>query len=98
MLRLLRPVTPTVTPEIDCGAACLATPVTLLRLFPDTYTYIGAGLFRDYLLSLYRGGVYPGSVTTALFRNIPCGARVFGVTVTVTGVTLCLRNRDGHCP
>jgi hypothetical protein len=42
--------------------------------------------------------MYSGSVTTALFRNIACAARVFSVTVTVTGVTLCLGNRDGHCP
>ena len=40
MLRLLRPVTPTVTPKIDCGAAGLTTSVTLLHLFPNTYTYI----------------------------------------------------------
>jgi hypothetical protein len=59
VLRLLRPVTPTVTPEIDCGAAGLTTSVTLLRLFPNTYTYIGVGLFGDYLLSLYRGGCIP---------------------------------------
>ena len=41
--------------------------------------------------------MYSGSVTTALFRNIPCAARVLSVTVTVTSVTLCLGNRDGHC-
>jgi hypothetical protein len=59
MLRLQQPVTPTVTSKIDCSAVGLATPVTLLRLFPDTYTYIGAGLFRDYFLSFYRGGCIP---------------------------------------
>jgi hypothetical protein len=64
--------------------------VTLLHLFPDTYTYKELRGYGVNGVCLYRGGLSLGSVTNAKTVTNPVIPADLSVTAPVTGVTLSL--------